>query len=126
MVGWLHWLKGHESEQTQGDVEGQGSLTCYSQWGCKVRHGWVTKQQQNMATLYSMESLILFEVTSAISKQNFLNYSQNNHEGSLGIVKTAQVTFIIDSVTTTREAEKNSLVFPSFIVEVEGRGSEIP
>ena len=79
-----------------------------------------------MATLYSMESLILFEVTSAISKQNFLNYSQNNNEGSLGIVKTAQVTFIIDSVTTTREAEKNSLVFPSFIVEVEGRGSEIP
>ena len=31
-----------------------------------------------MATLYSVESLILFEVTSAISKQNFLNYSQNN------------------------------------------------
>ena len=26
MVGWYHWLSGHESEQTQGDSEGQGSL----------------------------------------------------------------------------------------------------
>ena len=28
MVGWHHWLKGHESEQTLGDSEGQGSLAC--------------------------------------------------------------------------------------------------
>ena len=28
MVGWHHWLSGHESEQTQGDSEGQGSLAC--------------------------------------------------------------------------------------------------
>ena len=26
MVGWHHWLNGHEFEQTQGDREGQGSL----------------------------------------------------------------------------------------------------
>ena len=25
MVGWHHWLKGHESEQTPGDSEGQGT-----------------------------------------------------------------------------------------------------
>ena len=30
MVGWHHWLNGHESEQTLGDSEGQGSLTCCS------------------------------------------------------------------------------------------------
>ena len=35
MVGWPHWLNGHEFEQTQGDSEGQGSLTCYSLWGHK-------------------------------------------------------------------------------------------
>ena len=28
MGGWHHWLNGHESEQTQGDSEGQGSLAC--------------------------------------------------------------------------------------------------
>ena len=27
-VGWHHWLKGHESEQTPGDSEGQGTLVC--------------------------------------------------------------------------------------------------
>ena len=35
MVGWHHWLNGHESEQTLGDSEGQGSLACCSPWGCK-------------------------------------------------------------------------------------------
>ena len=35
MVGWHHWLNEHEFEQTQGDGEGQESLTCCSPWGCK-------------------------------------------------------------------------------------------
>ena len=28
MVGWYHRLNGHELEQTLGDSEGQGSLSC--------------------------------------------------------------------------------------------------
>ena len=35
MVGWHHWPNGHEFQQTQGASEGQGSLMCYSPWGCK-------------------------------------------------------------------------------------------
>ena len=35
MVGWHHRLNGHEFEQTPGDVEGQGSLACYSPQDCK-------------------------------------------------------------------------------------------
>ena len=35
VVGWHHWLNGHESEQTLGDSEGQGSLVCCSAWGRK-------------------------------------------------------------------------------------------
>ena len=35
MVGWHHWLNGHEFEQTSGDSEGQESLACCSPWGCK-------------------------------------------------------------------------------------------
>ena len=35
MVGWHHQLDGYESEQTPGYSEGQGSLVCYSPWGCK-------------------------------------------------------------------------------------------
>ena len=33
MVGWHHWLYGHEFEQTPGIGDGQGSLTCCSPWG---------------------------------------------------------------------------------------------
>ena len=35
MVGWYHWLNGHEFEQTLGDNKGQGSLECCSPWGHK-------------------------------------------------------------------------------------------
>ena len=33
MVGWHHWLKGHELEQTPRESEGQGSLACCSPKG---------------------------------------------------------------------------------------------
>ena len=35
MVGWHHWLDGHEFEQTPGPGEGQGNLSCCSPWGRK-------------------------------------------------------------------------------------------
>ena len=35
MVGWHHWLNGHEFEHVLGGGEGQGSLAFYSPWGCK-------------------------------------------------------------------------------------------
>ena len=35
MVEWYHQLNGHESEQTPGDSEGQGSLACCSSWDYK-------------------------------------------------------------------------------------------
>ena len=35
MVGWHHRLNGHESEETLGDGERQGSLVCCSPWGHK-------------------------------------------------------------------------------------------
>ena len=35
MVGWRHWLNGHEFEQTPGAVDEQGGLVCCSPWGRK-------------------------------------------------------------------------------------------
>ena len=32
MVGWHHWLNGHEFEQTQGNSEGQRRQACCSSW----------------------------------------------------------------------------------------------
>ena len=45
MVGWYHRLNGHESEQTLGDSEGQGSLECCSPLDHRVGHDWATEQQ---------------------------------------------------------------------------------
>ena len=41
MVGWHHWLNGHESEQALGDGEGQKSMESQ-----RVGHDWATEQQQ--------------------------------------------------------------------------------
>ena len=58
MVGWHHWLNGHEFSQTLGDSEGQGSQECYSPWGSKrIRHNWATEQQQLLA-LVSVKLLV--------------------------------------------------------------------
>ena len=35
MVGWHLRLAGREFEQAPGVGDGQGSLVCYSPWGCK-------------------------------------------------------------------------------------------
>ena len=44
MIGWHHWLNGHEFEQTPGGSEGQGSLACCSSWGYRVGHNLETEQ----------------------------------------------------------------------------------
>ena len=55
MIGWHHWLNGHEFEQTLGDGEGQGSLTCCSPWGPRVRQDWATEQQQERVFPFSLK-----------------------------------------------------------------------
>ena len=50
MVGWHHWLSGHEFEQTLGDSEGQGSLARCSLWGGKESD--MTEWQNNKNFTY--------------------------------------------------------------------------
>ena len=59
MVGWIHWLKGHEFEQTPGDSEGQGSLECCSPWGCELGHDLATEQQNTIPTFYRWKTMIM-------------------------------------------------------------------
>ena len=48
MVGWHHWLIGHESEQALGVGDGQGSLVCCSPWGRKESDtNWSESEQLN-------------------------------------------------------------------------------
>ena len=51
MVGWHHWLDGHEFEHTPGFGKGQGNLECCSPWGHKEsdtteRLNWMGLTQQ--------------------------------------------------------------------------------
>ena len=43
MVGWHHWLNGHEFEQALGVADGPGSLVCCCPWGRKELDatGWL-------------------------------------------------------------------------------------
>ena len=47
MIGWHHWLDGHE--QAQGVGDGQGSLACCRPWGCKESD---MPQQLNWTDIY--------------------------------------------------------------------------
>ena len=40
MIGWHHWLDGHEFEQARGVGDGQGSLVCCSLWGQTRLSAW--------------------------------------------------------------------------------------
>ena len=66
MVGWHHWLNGHEFEQTPGDDEGQGSLVCCSPWGLKSRtwlSNWIiTKISYICFYFQSLVMSVLFHI----------------------------------------------------------------
>ena len=66
MVGWHHWLNGHEFEQAPGDGEGQGSLASCSPWGLK---GLATTEQLNTSNKIpgDLLSLLLKEVCPRIN-----------------------------------------------------------
>ena len=48
MVGWHHWLNGHECVQALGVGDGQGSLACCCPWGHKESDTteWLSTQAQ--------------------------------------------------------------------------------
>ena len=49
IVGWHHWLNGHESEQAPGDGEGHGGLACCSRCSHKERDRTEQLKNNNQA-----------------------------------------------------------------------------
>ena len=80
MVEWHHQFNRHEFKQAPGDGEGQGSLACcmQSMGSQKVKHDWVTEQQQiRYLTLFSKISamyLQLFWVCNRCDHLQFFEY----------------------------------------------------
>ena len=65
MVGWHHWLHGHESEWTPGVGDGQGGLACCdSRRSQRVRHDWATelKWTETFIYVYSLLGVAYFKV----------------------------------------------------------------
>ena len=72
MVGWHHWLNGHEFEQSLGDDEGQGSLVCCSPWGCRVWHSfsdWTTATKPGDIWLSAGTSLRLVPASQRVEPE---------------------------------------------------------
>ena len=43
IVGWYHWVDGHEFEQAAAVGDGQGGLAYCSPQGCRVGHDWANE-----------------------------------------------------------------------------------
>ena len=56
MVGWHHWLNGHEFEQALGVGDGQGGLACCSPWGHKYSD---MTERLNWTLLGAVEEMVL-------------------------------------------------------------------
>ena len=68
MVGWHHWLNGHESEQTPGVGDGQGSLMCCSPWRCKESD---TTEWLNWLTDWYSLSIFKWSIPLKGEKKNY-------------------------------------------------------
>ena len=74
MVGWHHWLNGHEFEQALGVGDGQGSLACYSPWGPKESD---TTEQLNWVFQEKLTSLGYSKVTFTNSGNMSISYMES-------------------------------------------------
>ena len=76
MVGWHHWLNGHEFEQALGDSEGQGSLVCCGQWGHKEsdRTEWLNTNTTTPSDQPQIHERLLFIGSS----QPMMEHRQGN------------------------------------------------
>ena len=81
MVGWHHWLDGHESEQALGVGDGQGGLACC--WGCKEldtteQMNW-TELNDKLLLLYP-GALILVEIRSFLKTYTYYMTQQSHSQ----------------------------------------------
>ena len=58
MVGWHHWLNGHEFEQALGVGNGQGSVACCSPWRCKSWTWLSDWTELNWSFIYTCEMTV--------------------------------------------------------------------
>ena len=68
MIGWHHWLDGHEFEYALGVGEGQGSLACCSHgvaksWDTTEWLNWTENQKSEISVLQLAYLLLVWDLT---------------------------------------------------------------
>ena len=82
VVGWHHWLNGHEFEQVLGVGNGQGNLACCSPWGCKESG---TTEQLNWAELrmtYRTQENTLLTFTGLLKRLHLRDSQMESAKGN--------------------------------------------
>ena len=92
MVGWYHWLNGHEFEQAPGVGDGQGSLACFWPWSSKElditeQLNWLTDWRKSMECHVFIH--FIFTHLSHLSQE------RRKISGSLCPYHSAQVTLLM-------------------------------
>ena len=77
MVGWHHWLNGHEFESTLGAGDEQGGLVCCSRWGCRVGHDWATELNWYIyiyiCNIFICMYIFYVHINNVISRNNLIS-----------------------------------------------------
>ena len=111
MVGWHHWLDGHEFEQTPGVGDGQGSLVCCSPWGRKELDmtEWLnwTEIVLHICLLNCISSVWFFEILWTVAHQAPLSMRFSRQEYWSGL-PFSSAGYLPDSRTET-----SSFIFPA-------------
>ena len=78
MVGWYHWLNGHEFEQGLGVGDEQGNLACHSPWGWEnARHNCAT--ELNWLSLHSLLFWVAVQLFWSTDTLEYLSTPYNMH-----------------------------------------------
>ena len=99
MVGWHHWLNGHEFEQIPVGTEGHGSRACCSPLCLRVRYDLATGQQQydtsqfpcvffpiaSLNRVYNFCGLYYLHFTEAVTEDMSLSESLQFIEQQVGL-----------------------------------------
>jgi len=110
MVGWHHWLDGHEFKQAPGVGDGQGGLVCYSSWGHKELHTAELLNNNNNAYMQYVQKSTKDQgtgKTKSTTKNNFLwclQYTQSKNAWQLEHKRQKRYYLKTQKIVTAQEA----------------------
>ena len=115
MVGWQHWLNGHEFEQTLGDSEGLGSLACCSPWVAKswpqlsdwttrvlIDLSWCMPGRANLINSGNCVSLYLKTIPETRVSKRWKSLISFYYVHHLFIIKVASHIFLLTCICMRR------------------------